>query len=225
MPCFSSFAPGISDVSCRLVWGSPYQKSDENQRKIEGRNRIAFDVASLESMICSLQLVPVVLVVMWRSGEGWNRFGLVKPRVGKDIVIGLAIWLMAGVASVFIRMLFHTHNPWSPLYAVAVPAGRALLLVGRSCAIGFAEELTLRAYLIPRVESLTNSTWTAICISVIAFAFGHIYLGQYSIISSAAGAVIFSIAFCVTRRLWPVALAHAIHDFVAATHAAAMLGG
>ena len=52
----------------------------------------------------------------------------------------------------------------------------------------------------------------------------HLYKGYFGVIYAVVMAVVVSIGFCVTRRIWPVALAHAITDLVAYTHLGATVG-
>ena len=91
-------------------------------------------------------------------------------------------------------------------------------------AIGFAEELGFRAYLIPRVEVVTGSTRKAVLFSVLAFGIAHFSKGFVGVLHSLIAAAVWSIAFCSTRRIWPVAIAHAFGDFILMTRIGAMVG-
>jgi membrane protease YdiL (CAAX protease family) len=217
-------APTLSSVGCSLFWGSEYQKLAEQRRRDDYRTATAFDSHRFESMVVRLRFVPVVLFVMWRSGEGWSRFGLVKPKVRKDILIGLGLWLVVATFNAIIALKLNSPHPWIGLYPVAIPLTRAVLLIGESCVVGFSEELTFRAYLIPRLEAVTGTTWTSVVLSVVLFGFVHLYQGYVGVIDAAVMAVVVSIGFCVTRRIWPIALAHAITDFIVLTHLGATVG-
>ena len=104
------------------------------------------------------------------------------------------------------------------------PGNAAYFLLGNCCAIGFSEELTGRAYLIPRLETVTGATWKAVLLSVVLFGFVHLYKGYVGVIHSVVAATIWAIGFCLTRRIWPVALSHAITDFIVDSHLAATVG-
>ena len=174
--------PTISSLGCSLIWGSEYQKLAQEWRKAEYKTATAFETSSFESMVLRLRFVPVVLFVMWRSGEGWSRFGLVKPMVGKDILIGLGLWLVVTTSDSLIGLVFHRHVPEGQLYPAAISWHRAILLLGDCCAAGFSEELTFRAYLIPRLEAVTGSTWKSVVLSVVLFGFTHLYKGYVGVI-------------------------------------------
>jgi membrane protease YdiL (CAAX protease family) len=90
--------------------------------------------------------------------------------------------------------------------------------------VGFSEELQCRAYLIPRLEAVTGATWKAVLLSVMLFGFVHLYHGYVGVISSVVAGAVWSIGFCLTRRIWPVAISHAIWDFIIDSHLAATVG-
>jgi membrane protease YdiL (CAAX protease family) len=179
----------------------------------------------LERMFTRLAFVPIVLLVMWRSGKSWASYGLVKPEFAKDILIGLGLWITIALFGSFVDVAFAIRpHPSTFFYPVAVPWHRAILLLGGCCMIGFWEELTCRAYLIPRLEEVTGGTWKSVVLSVVLFGFVHLYHGDIGVISSVVIGLILSIGFCLTRRIWSVAIAHAIADFIIYTHISSHVG-
>jgi membrane protease YdiL (CAAX protease family) len=206
-----------------LFWGSEYQKVVQQRLDAEYETATAYGTALVQSMVAQLRFVPVVLFLMWRSGKGWASFGLVKFKVGKDILIGLGLWLV--VATFDLLMLpLNVHHPWLEFYPVAIPWHRAIFLVGDCCAIGFSEELAFRGYLIPRLETATGATWKAVGLSVMLFGFVHLYKGYLGVVYTVVSAVILSVGFCLTRRIWPVAIAHAVVDFIILSHLSLTVG-
>ena len=101
-------------------------------------------------------------------------------------------------------------------YEILQPRGLVeYLLAGASCsAIGFGEELLFRGYLIPRLERLIGSKWKSIGVTALLFAFWHAYQGVYGVAGAAVWGFSFGILFCGFRRLWPLAMAHALHNFL-----------
>jgi membrane protease YdiL (CAAX protease family) len=206
-----------------LVWGREYQELAQQKRDAEFKTATAYGTTLVQSMVAQLRLVPVVLFVMWRSGKGWACFGLVKPKIGKDILIGLGLWLL--IATFDLLMLpLDVHHPWLEFYPVAVPWHRAILLLGDCCAIGFSEELAFRAYLIPRLEAVTGATWKAVLLSVVLFGFVHLYQGYVGVLYTVVAAVVWGVGFCLSRRIWPVAISHAITDFIILSHLSVTVG-
>ena len=86
----------------------------------------------------------------------------------------LGIWLIVALLDCLIALSFKRHDPWFMFYPAAVPFVRASLSVGESCAVGFSEELAMRAYLIPRFEAITGSTWKSVLLSSAFFGFVHL---------------------------------------------------
>lgn len=218
-------ASTLASLGCSLFLGNEYQKLAAQRRHAYYQTATAFETMLLERMFIRLQFVPIVLFVMWRSGEGWSRFGLVKPKIAKDILIGLGLWLAAVAFQSLIGLVaFKIPAPERPFYPVAVPWHRAILLLGACCTIGLWEELTFRAYLIPRLEAVTGATWKSVVLSVGLFGFGHLYQGEVGVVYNVVAGVILSVGFCITRRIWPVAISHAIADFVVYTHLSSHVG-
>jgi membrane protease YdiL (CAAX protease family) len=207
-----------------LFWGGENLKSAPHRHRAEHQTAAEYDTTLFESIVTRLRFVPVVLVVMWRSGAGWASFGLVKPSLGKDILIGLGLWLLVATCDALIALAFNRSHPWGGFYPLAIPWHRAALLLGDCCAIGFSEELTFRAYLIPRLKTVAGATWQSVVMSVLLFAFVHSYKGYVGVIHSVVAAVVWSVGFCFTRRIWPVALSHAITDFIIESHLGATVG-
>ncbi len=216
--------PTFSGLGCSVLWGSEYEKLAQHRRDVEHQTATEYETNLFDSTVFYAQLVPAVLFVMWRSGEDWSYFGLVKVRIGKDIMIGLGLWLVAATLAGVLALAFHRPHPWKDLYPSAISWHHAILLLGYCCVIGFWQELTFRAYLIPRVEAVTGATWKSVVASVALFGFVHQYDGYYNVIHSVVGGIVWSIAFCFTRRFWPLAMSHALIDFIILSHSVPTAG-
>jgi membrane protease YdiL (CAAX protease family) len=77
---------------------------------------------------------------------------------------------------------------------------------------------------ITRFEAMTGATWKAVVLSVAVFGFLHLYLGAVGVPGSLIAGTVWGIAFCLTRRVWPVAISHALTNFVVFTHLSALAG-
>lgn len=185
-----------------------------------------FQYQALGTIVHSAGAIALVLFVIWRSGEPFSAFGLDRFEVGKDLFGGVGafvlgvIWnyvLWYGLATILGRSRaaeLASHD----LSAIAPPpSGRGAfgLLVAMSVANGFAEELVMRAYLIPRFERLLGSTAVAVMVSAILFAGYHSYQGSGGIISALTIGLVYGGVFCAMRRAWPVAVGHSITDIIA----------
>jgi len=202
-----AYVPGLfSAVTTVTGWLPAHQPSPF-------KYRMAFDI------IRSLRVAAPVLVIMALSRDSWQQFGIVRPRWIFDALGGCAIWVADIAAHRFVMSLL----PRSTLAGLASeqvhgtrPEGTAelFLLVVACGAIGFAEELVMRAYLITRFQRLLSSTWIAVVVTTAMFASCHIYQGAAGVIGAAAGGLVYALAFCWFRRIWPVCIAHALYDFL-----------
>ena len=81
-------------------------------------------------------------------------------------------------------------------------------------ASGFSQELVFRGYLIARLERLLGSTSLAILITTVMFGSYHLYQGFVPAIGIAVSGLVYAVSFCLFRRLWPICVAHALHNFM-----------
>ncbi len=138
-------------------------------------------------------------------------------------MIGVAVWLLIVLGQTLIDLIWKSRVPWFELYPLPVPFLRAVLIMAECLVIGVSEEMTMRGYLIPRLEQITRSTTFAAFFSAVAFALLHIYQGFHGVVFALIAGSVFAFAFCGIRRLWPVVVAHALLDFIIITHIGARL--
>ena len=62
------------------------------------------------------------------------------------------------------------------------------------------------------MEQLFGGTAVALLLSTALFASYHAYQGPAGALSAATLGLVYGAVFCVSRRLWPIALAHALQD-------------
>ena len=97
----------------------------------------------------------------------------------------------------------------SPPSTIALP-----VIVASGLANGFAEELAMRAYFIPRLVQLSGSRTVAVLLTSVVFALYHLYQGPVGAVHAFSIGLVFGIYFVTARRFWPVALAHAAMDVI-----------
>jgi membrane protease YdiL (CAAX protease family) len=179
----------------------------------------------LSSLVLSVQVCAPVLYLIGRSGERWSDFGLARPRWILDPLGGLGVWMfntiliswLTGLLAVFLNRdqfeaLTAGHDS---SFSVPRSAGEHALLIVGIAAGAFAEELVVRGYLIRRFEQLLRSTWLSVLITTVLFAGYHSYQGPGGVFRTAVAGFVYAGAFCLVRRLWPVVLAHMLHNLIA----------
>jgi membrane protease YdiL (CAAX protease family) len=157
--------------------------------------------------------------------DSWSEFGLVNIRWWKDTlaVIGIMFcdYLLYYVTVFTLDHLFGPEFVDSSLLSLRqwrfpTPDGpvEKVMLVAFCMANGFSEEITMRGYLLPRLERLLGSTSKALLLTSAMFASYHVYLGLGGILSSFMFGIVYGAYFCWQRRLWPLATAHTLCDLL-----------
>ena len=168
--------------------------------------------------------VPVCYLIS-RSGERWSDFGIARPRRLLDPLLALGVWMCDVVfqrSAVRLAGAVLTADQFKSLisrsdyvFPVAHTTGEHLLLAASLAVGSFSEELVMRGYLLRRFEQWLGSTWLAVLITTALFAGYHAYQGPYGVYHAFIGGLTYAGAFCVFRRLWPVAIAHTLWDWAA----------
>ena len=178
----------------------------------------------LYRIIAAAQIAMPLLVIIALAKDRWSSFGIVRPRWAADIVLGCLIWFCAVLFSLFIASFFPlsllrmSHHPHiADRIAPAGILGYVLPLIAIAASAS-TEELVFRGYLIPRFERLLRSTWLAVLISTVMFGGCHLYQGTASAIMVGATGFAYAAMFCLTRRLWPLCIAHTLGNAVIYFH-------
>ncbi|ACL02272.1 CPBP family intramembrane glutamic endopeptidase [Desulfatibacillum aliphaticivorans] len=169
-----------------------------------------------------------VLYIMWRSPYSFRDFGLDRfrfPRdVGEGILSVIAMWgslfIVLFVVMMFVMALgFQPPNAeGSPIMKLITgPSGwpEYVLMVVLALGVGFSEELVMRGYLMTKLQMIKDNAWFCIIVSSLIFGVGHIYQGLWAVLGTALIGAAFGTIFWFRRRIWPLAVAHALHDIMA----------
>jgi membrane protease YdiL (CAAX protease family) len=176
--------------------------------------------STLYRIMNDARIVMPLLLIMALCGEPWKRFGIVRPCWGVDIVGGCLIWLCAGWVYYLITTLMPPSlaygTGWHRLAHHAGDEGGLArgLLVLRVLTGAFSEELVMRGYLIPRLERLLGSSAVAVGLTAVMFGSYHFYQGVGPAIAIVGVGVVYGVSFCLLRRLWPIWLAHVLHNIL-----------
>ena len=168
----------------------------------------------------------LVLYVIYRSGEGWGRFGLRRWRPAIDLslcvfILGLSFLYMQFGEGVW-QALGGTHAATATSFAESrkVPTGffETTLVTAYLIVAAFAEELFYRGYLINRFSTLLNSYPKAILLSSLFFGLAHTYGGEHHIFSTFMSGLLLGLTYALVGRLWPTVFAHAAFNMVVTFH-------
>lgn len=163
-------------------------------------------------------LAAVMLYLLWRSDESWSHWGIVPFVWWRDISLGLALWLTEWFLHDMIQIglkRYITLSEYTQVWPLPDSTFDYCLLVPMCAAIGFAEELVFRGYLLPRFERALQSTIGAVLTTSVLFAICHLYQGGAGAFGSLLFGLFYGTVFVWLRRLWPLAIAHAMMDVAA----------
>jgi membrane protease YdiL (CAAX protease family) len=189
---------------------------------LELHARVFFSPAVEDAVrLITLTLGWVVLVVFLirRSGRPAADFGLTWPLTRVEVAFGLLVFGALVLLQTFVSGLVSplqgdttTPLPTALRPQWAIKPGGPLtwaLVVGAYLLAAFAEELTIRGYLLTQLERVLGSTGWAWFISSMVFAVYHLYQGPFLGLVHLAEGMFLGGAFCYYRRVWPVTIAHA----------------
>lgn len=166
-------------------------------------------------------LAPVWLVVylVRRNGEGPGGIGLRWDRPREDVVRGVALFVVVGLAGVGVYLI-----------AVAVGLNRFVVpvpplghwwtvpvLVLDAVEAALLEEVVVVAYLVTRLRQLGLTDVAAVGASALLRGTYHLYQGWGGFLGNLAMGALFGVVFVRTRRAWPIVIAHFLLDVAAGT--------
>lgn len=146
-------------------------------------------------------------------------FGLRPPRLADFpaalAVLAAVIALLTGAALVLTLIpgaayAAATDFRWTFARPALIP-----LVVLTSVITGYREELFFRSYLLTRLEQINASRLSAVAVSTLLFASGHLYQGWSGFAVAALLGVLFAVVFLRARNLHAIALGHALYNAVA----------
>jgi membrane protease YdiL (CAAX protease family) len=161
-------------------------------------------------------LAPVYLVahLVRRSREGLAGIGLDRRRPRRDVLSGLALFGVVGLAGVGVY-----------LGAVALGLNRFVIpvpptghwwtlpvLVLNAAEAALVEEIIVLAYLVTRLRQLSLMPAAAAGVSALLRGTYHLYQGWGGFAGNFAMGLLFGWLFTRTRRAWPFVVAHLLLD-------------
>jgi membrane protease YdiL (CAAX protease family) len=183
-------------------------------RRIAGR-AVQDSAYLIASSLCIF--IPVLFIIL-KSGEKPSRFGLRKYDGATDVILVLVLifcsymlyvltWSLVRQLGAGEETLHVVARPQSVLdWAFVVPA-----LIANS----FAEEITMRSYLITRMKVFVKSNVAVVIVCALLFASYHTYQGVGGTFGALSTGLVYGGVFCVFRRLWPLVIAHTVYNIMA----------
>jgi membrane protease YdiL (CAAX protease family) len=180
---------------------------------VRGGKEVLFTDARIVSTL-AIELVLAVILLAFLRRRGWTPGAVAGGPVARDAVRGIGVWLGC-IASIY--AVFAVVYLVEPELAVslAAPKFSGTLSVPIAVAVSVVnpvfEEFLWLGYAIPALQSRVGLR-AACVVSVMLRVAVHAYQGPVALITVLPTAIIFTVYFATTGRLWAVIGAHAIAD-------------
>lgn len=176
-------------------------------------------------LVNTLAVAWPVLFIMRRSGRSWSWFGIVRPKLGSDLAMALIFvgwhylanmvyhWMIVELIdqASWLQSVLEV-VPRSPAFTKSPVRGASLGVAVYYLCNGFAEELAMKGYFVPRLLEFSGSPHVAAISSTAMFASYHLYQGSAVVVQIFFVHLPLSYLFINTRRLWPFAVGHGLYD-------------
>lgn len=189
------------------------------------RSDWAFIFTELPNMAGSIQVLAVILflLVARRQHIPLADAGLVRPRWVRDVVLGMALFVVATAVSYLVRVAFPSNGFLDYSFYPKAALGYSVMTVSLLLN-SVMEELVWRGYVLQRLTRLGTSTALAIVVSSGLFASYHLYQGPNAVVEILIWGVIYAVAFCLCKSIWPLVVAHTLHNVLVYTGAFEAVG-
>jgi membrane protease YdiL (CAAX protease family) len=164
----------------------------------------------------AIEIAITVGLVPWLLRRGWKPWEIAGSPTPKDIFLGAALWLGTMVFA-FVFVLTETVIIPGISQAVRVNPFHGHLSIG---AVGVLvvvnavfEEFLWLVYAIPTLANRIDLKAAAVISGALRLSV-HSYQGIYAFIGVLPIAIVFTIYYAKTRRVWPVIVAHIIIDAI-----------
>ncbi len=155
-----------------------------------------------------VSLLALLFYLAWLDGDWRRRFGLERPRIVREILWGLTVWVVMTLVSALMILITNRLGPESQPDSRLDFTPAALWIAPLYLLIwAWVEEVYFRAYLWNRLTELTRRPMLSIAISAVLFSAVHVYPLHASLSLFFWGALLGWI-FAWRRSLWSLVLAH-----------------
>jgi len=172
---------------------------------------MTFEVAAASRAAQLVGVLAVLWFVVTTSDEPAGAFGCPRFEWRVDlslVVLAAVLSAGAGLAYQWATALagLGERGTWEGVASDAGPATAGAWAVN----VGVHEELVIWGVLFTRLAVLTGRVWLPMVISAGVFASYHVYQGAWSAGSVLAYGLAHGAVFAWTRRVWPLAIEHAL---------------
>jgi len=170
----------------------------------------------IDSILLDSGCVLLVGYLLWREGDWRAHLGLRGTRMGRELLMGIALAAVAigaGMLSVSLAVEWGYPDWLRPMAEMPTGAAARALFPVMLLVSALTEEVLFRAYLWRRLEQITGDATVALLASALLFALVHV-ASPAETFSHFVFGLIFGWVFIRTRRLGRVVIAHWLMNLV-----------
>jgi membrane protease YdiL (CAAX protease family) len=200
-----AFVPLVFKAGYALVHPIPGTPETTNARFLAG-------------LIHQVGALALLAYILRRRNLSLKDIGLDFHR--NDIAKGLSLCSGAFVTYYLVAILIYSSGLFANQQTAArspqvIFAGASVgLMLAYSLASSIFEETLVRGYLMTELIGLSCPVWLATCASILLQGSYHLYYGISGALAISTAFALWAIYFAISRKLWPVLLAHAFYDLM-----------
>ena len=180
---------------------------------------VGFILTASATILRDLSLVSLIAYFLWHNREPPGRIGCTLRNPGKEILLGIGLFLLLFPASGLMETLFHglglSGPPMPQPHFLSVRGtGETVLALVLVVVVAVSEEVIFRGYLIARLREATGSSAVAVLVSAFVFSLGHGYEGTAGVATVGVMGLIYALVYLQRRSLVAPVTMHLLQDLL-----------
>jgi len=185
----------------------------------EQEQDIDFLITALAIMVRDLALLSLILFFLWRNAEPLSSIGWKKENMGREILVGIALFplffvLLGIIGSVLQGIGFNMPETPRPTFLTAGSMWQLMVAFVLVTVVAVVEETIFRGYLILRFLHITKSGTWSILVSAVIFSLGHGYEGSAGVGTVGIMGIVFAAVYLWRRSLVAPMVIHFLQNFI-----------
>ena len=179
---------------------------------------VDFVMVASATIVHDLALLSLVLYFVWRNGEGFGALGWRPQHIGREALIGLALFVPIFFGVVALEQVLRASGLSAPdalpPFLTPTSGPQYLLALALLVVVAVTEETIFRGYLLLRFRTVTRSAVLAVILSTVLFALGHGYEGSVGLIAVGTLGLAFALVYLWRRNLVAPTVMHFVQNFI-----------
>jgi membrane protease YdiL (CAAX protease family) len=179
---------------------------------------LTFPIVTTATIVHNLTLLMLVFFFIWRNGESFASLGLTFANSGREIAIGIGLFIPFVFGISLFEMLLHELGfvlpDAPPRYLIPIGNAQYLLAFAFLVVVAVSEEAIFRGYLMLRLHAVTGSTAFALLLSSVIFAIGHGYQGSGGVLTVGLMGLLLALVYLWRGSLVAPITMHFLQNFI-----------